>query len=176
VTAIPSGAGARHATAILTGYSDRSANRGVSRIEGAAVTRSAIPADETEPRFQIECVSVDSLVTHLALVDVVKIDVDGAELDVLHGMTQGLAAARYRALVLELHPSLLRERGISPDDCLRPLLDCGYRGWMIDQSRRTYGRAIDPRVPSSELLLPLEQWQNDPWPHLFWLAPGEPLI
>ncbi len=176
VTAIPAGAGAQHGSAILTGYSDRSANRGVSRIEATAATLAAMPADDTEPRFQIECVPVDSLVTHFARVDVVKIDVEGAELDVLHGMRHGLAVGRYRALVLELHPSLLRERGISPDACLRPLLDSGYRGWMIDQSRRTYGRAIDPQVPSSELLLPLEHWQNDPWPHLFWLAPDEQLI
>jgi FkbM family methyltransferase len=164
VTAIPAAAAARAGSAVLAGYHDHARNRGVSRIDGHAAAG---------PRFDVACVTIDDATATFPRVDVVKIDVEGGELDVLRGMTVGLDAERYGAIVLELHPELLRQQGQAADECVRLLGDAGYRGWTIDQSRRLYARAAAAPVPSRDLLRPLDGWSRDPWPHLLWLAPGE---
>ena len=107
---------------------------------------------------------------HGPRVDLVKIDVEGAEDLVLHGMQAGLAGRRYRAILLELHPGLLQARGVDPESCVRLLRDRGYRGWTIDASPAAYRRAIDPQAPIEPLLRPLDEWRGSAWPHLLWLC------
>jgi len=143
----------------LAGYADSSANRGVSRL---------VDANVPGPVFDVRCATIDGLTADAPRVDLLKIDVEGAEYDVLRGMRDGLASSRYGAIVLELHPELLRARGVEPVTCIDLLRDAGYEGWTIDVSPRTYRRARDPRVPREELLGPLDAWTRAPWPHLLW--------
>ncbi|HEU4619471.1 MAG TPA: FkbM family methyltransferase [Gammaproteobacteria bacterium] len=58
--------------------------------------------------------------------DLVKIDVEGAELDVLEGMPRLLGVPGL-ALVAEWHPTLQRMAGYAPDALPRWLLDRGWR-------------------------------------------------
>ena len=148
----------------LIGYEDGEGNRGVSRV--AAATEDDLPSR----RFETPAVTIDALTPASAVVDLVKIDVEGAEDLVLEGMRAGLAARRYRAILLELHPGLLRARGVDPESCIARLRDCGYRGWTIDASPAAYRRAIDPAAPIEPLLRPLEEWHRSAWPHLLWLC------
>jgi FkbM family methyltransferase len=71
---------------------------------------------------QVRVAPVDDLVDGDA--DLVKIDVEGAELDVLAGMTRLL---RYSAihLIVEWHPGLQEAAGYAPDALPRFLLDHG---------------------------------------------------
>jgi FkbM family methyltransferase len=168
IHALPAAAAARAGTAVLSGYAENAANRGVSMIDGSErVTSRGVP------RFEVACVTLDELLERDPEIDVVKIDVEGAECDVLRGMRDGLSGRKYRAIVLELHPDLLARRAESGDACIGLLADAGYRGWTIDLSPQTYARAVDRRFPSDRLLRPIDQWRNDGWPHLLWLAPGE---
>jgi FkbM family methyltransferase len=59
-------------------------------------------------------------------VDVVKIDVDGFEYDVLLG-AKALLSRHKPALVMELSPTMLAERGYSDEELISFLLSCGYR-------------------------------------------------
>jgi len=163
---IPKAAGAAYGMATLAGYDEGAANRGVSRVG---------EADDGQPSFEVECVPVDEVTASLGRVDVLKLDVEGAEQDALEGMRDGLATHRYRALFVELHPDLLRARGHSPHACVRAFLDAGYAGWTIDQSPGAYRRATSPRIETREMLRPLAEWTTQAWPHLLWLAPGEVL-
>ena len=131
---------------------------------------SRIGAAETDPgrRFDVRAVALDGLTARSPRVDLVKIDVEGAEDLVLDGMRDGLAAHRYRAVILELHPALLRARGVDPDRCVRRLADLGYQGSTIDLSPAAYRRALHPWTPIADLLLPLDRWRGTPWPHLLW--------
>lgn len=157
-------AGAREGEATLVGYEDDEDNRGVSRIADAAAPGR---------RFDVRCTTLDALAAASSArrVDLVKIDVEGSEWDTLSGMRDGLASKQYGAIVLELHPDLLRARGADADACVRVLRDHGYRGWMIDLSPAAYRRGMDPKQTSGALLLPLDRWTGTPWPHLLWLAP-----
>lgn len=60
-----------------------------------------------------------------------KVDVEGAEGRVLAGMARGVAAGRYRRLLLELHPDALPTFGTTEDAVLAPLRAAGYtlRWW-----------------------------------------------
>src|SRR6187399_1318990 len=88
VEALPSAAGATAGRLTLNGYPDREANRGTSSV---AVTIG----DDSPRRFEVECTTIDALTACYSTVDVVKIDVVGAEDLVLAGMREGLAAKRY---------------------------------------------------------------------------------
>jgi FkbM family methyltransferase len=67
---------------------------------------------------------LDELVDGCA--DVVKIDVEGAELDVLEGMPRLLGSPGV-ALIVEWHPLLQRLAGYAPDELPRWLLERGFR-------------------------------------------------
>lgn len=164
VETVRAAAADRAGTLTLAGYDDREANRGVSRIAFAS------DAGAAGHRFEVTAATIDAITEGLPIVDLVKIDVEGAEDLVLAGMQRGLDGHRYRAILLELHPPLLRERGVDPEACLRRLQSAGYRGSAIDTSPDTYRRALDPEVPLESLLQPLDAWRQSAWPHLLWLC------
>jgi FkbM family methyltransferase len=100
--------------------------------------------------------SVDDMLDGNA--DLVKIDVEGAELDVLGGMTRLLRHPGVR-LVVEWHPLLQEKAGYAADELPRALRDLGFTltgashlhttpllerdvPGLVDQLRRT-GRPID---------------------------------
>jgi FkbM family methyltransferase len=155
---------AQQGQATLLGYGDDEDNRGVSRIADAGTAAQ---------HFEVPCMTLDALTAAPSArqVDLVKIDVEGSEWDVLSGMRDGLASRRYAAIVLELHPALLRARRADASACVRLLQDHGYRGWTIDLSPAAYRKAMSPSLAPGALLLPLERWDESDWPHLLWLAP-----
>ena len=161
VRTLRAAAAASAGTVSLVGYDDRDANRGTSRL--------AAPGEGAGHHFEAAAETIDAI-TGSMTVDLVKIDVEGAEDLVLQGMQPGLAMKRYRAILLELHPALLRTRGLDAEVCVRRLLDAGYRGWTIDASPAAYRAAIDPDVPIEDLLRPIDEWRRSAWPHLLWLC------
>jgi FkbM family methyltransferase len=64
--------------------------------------------------------------TGLQRLDVVKIDVEGSELDVLLGMEQCLRSLRPRLVIIEVIDELLQKAGSTPDEVLKLMADCGY--------------------------------------------------
>lgn len=161
VSPLQAAAAAREGRVSLVGYEEGAANRGVSRIAGPSAAGR---------RFDVRSMSVDDLTAACPRVDLVKIDVEGAEDAVLDGMREGLSSRRYRALLVEVHPDLLRGGGIDPASYVARLGDHGYHGWTIDLGPDAYRRAIDPGVAIDSLLLPLDRWRDTPWPHLLWLC------
>jgi FkbM family methyltransferase len=148
----------------LSGYRDDDRNRGVSRLGAAS---------DGAPRFEVDAVTIDALTDAYPSVDLVKIDVEGAEDLALAGMRTGLASRRYRAIVLELHPGLLRARGVDPGAVVELLAGSGYRPATIDLSAAAYRRAARAGAAAADvapLLEPGAAWTRTEWPHLLWVC------
>ncbi|WP_440010475.1 FkbM family methyltransferase [Halomicrococcus sp. SG-WS-1] len=58
--------------------------------------------------------------------DVLKVDVEGAEVDALHGLAATLARPACRLVYCEVHPTLLDADGASEADVREVLNDCGF--------------------------------------------------
>jgi FkbM family methyltransferase len=83
-------------------------------------------------------VRVERLDEIVDFADVVKIDVEGAELDVLEGMPRILETAQI-ALIVEWHPLLQQLAGYAPDGLPRWLLE---RGWRLQAASHVAVRAL----------------------------------
>ncbi len=151
-------------SATLVGHADHADNRGVSRL-GSAVAG--------EPSFDVATVSVDEVRVErgIAMVDLVKIDVEGAEQRVLNGMATGLAEGAYARILLELHVGHAGFDYVAIRDLL---LSVGYRALRVAHSenaarRYAYARTIN----AAELMEATDELNpTDMWPHQLWLAPG----
>ena len=166
VECIAAAAALARGTAPFLAFRESHDNWGISRI--------AAPGAGAD--CDVATIAIDELIVErrCETVDLVKIDVEGAEYDVLRGMAEGLRAGRYTRLLLECHPAYIRERGGSVSESLEPLRQAGYRGWSIDHSPAMYRRAAVRPVATSELLRPITMAgiEADPWPHTLWCAPG----
>jgi FkbM family methyltransferase len=95
-------------------------------------------------RARVPVVTLDSFAARQGLrrIDFIKIDVEGAELEVLRGADAVLR--RFHPLLLvELNPSALRERGAEPEQLLQALDDLGYETWEVGRrgTLRPFGPA-----------------------------------
>lgn len=114
--------------------------------ESAGHQISAIASDAGENTYTTRSVTIDSLVansTHPAP-NVVKIDVEGAEQQVIEGMRHTLNRVDCRAVFCELHhpnervdrPSI-QEFGGHPDQIRQILTDCGFSLTTTEERRKT---------------------------------------
>ena len=139
--------------------------------------RSRAISPEAAPDFECATVGLDAALdgAGIGAVQLVKIDVEGGELAVLAGMRAGLAAARYRFVLLECHPALLAERGESERQCVDALLAADYRVWTIMHSADAHRRAARGTLSGADLLRPYAPGATlDAWPHVIAAAPGAP--
>ena len=88
------------------------------------------PLTHTVETFEVETVRLDDLIE--GPVDAVKIDVEGAELEVLDGMERLLQENRQMTLWVEWNPSCQREAGQSPDRLPRRLGTLGFDVVALD--------------------------------------------
>jgi FkbM family methyltransferase len=103
------------------------------------------PTSDSDP-VEIDVVRADELIE--GTVDVVKLDVEGAELDALRGMERFLTSAKPpRALFLECNPVLLERAGSSPEDLVAWLRAHSYDVEWIDE---TNGRTVSISEPWTE--------------------------
>jgi hypothetical protein len=106
-------------------------------------------------------------------IDLLKMDIEGAEGMALRGMQETFSRRRVRRLLLELHPSQLQEHGQSAAEIIGRFQEWGYAGWRIDHSPKRTRRAAYHRTTSiGDILRPLEPHRVlDRWPHLLWVLP-----
>lgn len=86
-------------------------------------------ADSFERRWRkerVQCVALDSFLDSSMTVDFVKIDVQGAELQVLNGMQQTLARSPAAVILIEFWPYGLIRAGTDPGALLETLNNAGF--------------------------------------------------
>lgn len=84
-------------------------------------------------RIEVDVVQLDDVVSAGVRVDVVKIDVEGAELAVLAGMTRILCENPDLAVIAEFGPAHLRRAGITPDAWFKAFHVHGLEAYAIDE-------------------------------------------
>jgi FkbM family methyltransferase len=152
----------------LAGFEEDGGNFGISRVMGAGGSHAG-------PSFQVEGTTLDALLEARGIpaVDLLKMDIEGAEMAALKGLSRSLETGKVRRLLVELHPRELRERGESADSVANHLRAHGYTGFTIDHRPDVthavaYGRIRTPE----DLLSPISGGELDAWPHQLWCAPG----
>lgn len=93
----------------------------------------ALPENEGSREIQVEVVRLDD-VAPAKRMDVVKIDVEGAELDVLAGMKGVIAKNPDLAIVAEFGPEHLKRVGQTPAQWFKAFADAGFKPYIIDEA------------------------------------------
>lgn len=153
----------------LAGHDEIKENSGMSRLVESG---GASPLT-----FTVRSRRLDALMDEAGLdtIDLLKMDVEGAEHMVLAGMEDGLKRFRYRCILLELHPLHPGETRPTLRQITEILLARGYKGCALDFSFPTMHRVnYSPLQDFRRFIRPLEQAFTDPWPHTVWLSPDQP--
>ena len=93
----------------------------------------ALPETEGSREIQVQVVRLDA-VAPAGRMDVVKIDVEGAELDVLAGMSGLIAKNKDLAIVAEFGPEHLKRVGQTPAQWFKAFADAGFKPYIIDEA------------------------------------------
>lgn len=91
----------------------------------------ALPETEGSREIQVNVVRLDAVAQRM---DVVKIDVEGAELDVLAGMSGLIAKNKDLAIVAEFGPEHLKRVGQTPAQWFKAFADAGFKAYIIDEA------------------------------------------
>ena len=126
--------------------------------------------------FNVATERLDDALVKLGVdaIDLLKMDIEGAEGLALSGLAEYLQAGRVQRLLLELHPAQLAERGAKAADIIKQLQNYGYRGWKIAHSLTDYRRtAYSNTAAVQDIIRPVQYGEPlDDWPHILWCAPG----
>jgi FkbM family methyltransferase len=90
------------------------------------------PNESTVP---VECVTIDGYLPGKR-VDVLKMDIEGAEPNALKGMMQTLSLSTHIELFVEINPECLSKAGVEPKDFLSQLNSAGFDCQIIDEANR----------------------------------------
>jgi FkbM family methyltransferase len=83
--------------------------------------------------IEVDVVPLDDLIPAGERVDVVKIDVEGAELAVLDGMSRVISDNPDLAIIAEFGPSHLKATHVTPESWFSAFRDRGFDGYVIDE-------------------------------------------
>jgi FkbM family methyltransferase len=107
--------------------------------EPALVSMSHFACTSNVEEVKVKCDTLDNVLgKHVGTIDFVKIDVEGAEVLVLQGMSGLLAKDHCTNIVIETHMPQIRALGFAPEDIADFLTRYGYRlltkekGFLVD--------------------------------------------
>jgi FkbM family methyltransferase len=79
------------------------------------------------PTQRVRTTTLAKLVAGVNRIDLMKMDIEGFEYEAILGSKELFRDGVVRAFALELHPPVIRGRGLDPDELVRFLTGCGYR-------------------------------------------------
>jgi len=99
--------------------------------------------DPNSTMVEVKTTTLDEYFKQDNRVDVVKIDVEGAEPKVLAGMKQLVTGNLKMAILTEFFPKALKDSGASPAQFLQDLVDLGFILYRIDEDEQKNLSLID---------------------------------
>jgi FkbM family methyltransferase len=113
-------------------------SKAVFSADGASPNNQILAAAGNQPTVEIQVYSGDGALAELDLPspNVIKIDVEGYELEVIEGLSRVLASRTLRSVFIEVHFSLLHNRGLdrAPAAILQTLRSQGFQVRWVDPS------------------------------------------
>ena len=102
----------------------------------------------TPKAFAVETVAIDQWLSEAGVdhVDFVKIDVEGAEATVLHGMSATLSGSRPMAMVIELNPETLSAFQSSPQELLGNLRSFQFDLYTIEEEVKPLPTSLEGKM------------------------------
>ena len=102
---------------------------------GRAAYSSLVPEDAAVKSILVETETLDDFCTRLRLntVDFLKIDVEGAEIEVLKGALQSIAEDRFRVLMIEATELNLRRSGAGTRTLFETIHASGLRAYRFEE-------------------------------------------
>ena len=98
---------------------------------------SLLPPEDTLQTIDVTVRRLDDLIAAGRPVNLVKIDVEGAELQVWRGMRRIVAENPGLAVILEFGPEHLRRGGVTADAWFKEITASGHTAWEIDEATGT---------------------------------------
>ncbi len=152
----------------LQAYDEAAGNFGLSRL---------LPGSTDEGAVQVRTRPLDSVLDalELGLVDLLKMDIEGAEGLALRGLARSLKTRRVARLLLELHPQAVEAYGTTVEQIFDLLTSAGYTSQIIDHSPKATRRAAYGQISDVGRLLRsyVPRETLDAWPHLLWRHTSE---
>ncbi len=96
---------------------------------------------DTETIVEVEAVRLDDLLADLPRIDVMKIDVEGAEVHVVTGLARTLDANPALTIMFEWSPAQITDVGDNPGRLLDRLTSHGFRFRLLEAGLSTIDRA-----------------------------------
>ena len=138
VSALQAAAAEAAGTAELYDYLMMSASGSLQYDESiAALEQAQMNATDVAPRrqanfkmrqYRVQTVAIDQCLLEMGIeqVDLVKMDIEGAEMSALRGMKGTVAHSPRLSLIMEYNPQALRAFGCEPIQALREVLALGF--------------------------------------------------
>lgn len=103
-------------------------------------TRHRLASGDVNGGTSVNVVPGDDLVSRgeIPVPNVIKLDVEGGEMDALRGLEQTIVDGGVRAVFCEVHPDLLRERGEDPDGPRNFLSERGFEVERLEDRKNNY--------------------------------------
>jgi FkbM family methyltransferase len=100
-----------------------------------------LPEDDAKARQKVDVIRLDDELSQENGVDLVKMDVEGAELEVLKGLTETIARNPDIALIAEFGEAHLNRAGVKADEWFAAFTNLGFNAYLIDESTQTWSPA-----------------------------------
>jgi FkbM family methyltransferase len=142
------GLGQVHLHNMAVGAKDGTASFQVARTIGHS-SLYGLGDDEVRDQVTVQLRQLDSVSDVMAPIDVIKIDVEGAELDVIRGAKKILSGSPECVVVAEFGPSHLRRAGVSVEDWFSEFTGHGFGYYGIAEPSGNLHR-VDLRWVASQ--------------------------
>lgn len=162
VTTLPAAAAEAQGSAELHDYLMMSASGSLQYDRALAhQQRARMGAGDVTPRgaggfepqrYRVQTVTIDDCLDQLGIarVDIVKMDIEGAELAALRGMRRTIAASPGLALVMEYNPAALKAFGHEPVAALAEARGLGFASVEAIEADGSLTDWIDPAMVAGE--------------------------
>ncbi len=105
---------------------------------------SLIAENPNNQYIEIDSIKLDDFFEINQKIDFIKIDVEGAELESLKGMSNLLNQNNDTKILLEFNPSMLKSFGVTPQEYLNLLMDFNFKIYELDENTENLKQIKSP--------------------------------